>query len=287
MVIDRSGARVLVAFYKVPNFSSGLQEVRRVCLLVTCWSNQELPLIRSPSTCAQDTIRDAYHYWGFAACAYGWMLLNGLFFSDKDTSILHGLYVGDDKNLTVLCDHTGIKPDDVLDACWTSSDYHPGHYVAVDHSTEAIVVVCLVLISESARRRAANAHLHAQGIRGTFHLKDALTDLVAHSTPIFVCCTTGNPPPPRLCVDYEPVALGCTERSAVPHGTRWNTEMCQTQNQAPSSNLDGGYQSMLRTSPVPCPQFEAVQLIDQCHARNTPTINWFSPATRSVRGRLH
>jgi hypothetical protein len=102
----------------------------------------------------------------------------------------------------------------------------------------------------SARRRAANAHLHAQGIRGTFHLKDALTDLVAHSTPIFVCCTTGNPPPPRLCVNYEPVALGCTERSAVPHGTRWNTEMCQTQNQAPSSNLDGGYQSMLRTCAV-------------------------------------
>jgi hypothetical protein len=40
---------------------------------------------------------------------------------------------------------------------WTSSGFHPAHYLAVDHRSESIVLA----------------------IRGTFHIKDALTDLVA------------------------------------------------------------------------------------------------------------
>lgn len=48
---------------------------------------------------------------------------------------------------------------------WTSADFHPAHYIAVDHCTEAVVLA----------------------IRGTFHIKDALTDLIAISVPFQVC----------------------------------------------------------------------------------------------------
>ena len=44
-------------------------------------------------------------------------------------------------------------------AKWTSSDFHPAHFIAVDHRSESVVFA----------------------IRGTFHLKDALTDLIARS----------------------------------------------------------------------------------------------------------
>ena len=117
-------------------------------------------------------MREAYHYWGFAACAYGWMLLNALFFTDKDTSILHGLVVGDDKNLTVLCDHCSIKPEDVIDVCWTSSDYNPGHYLAIDHATEAVVVVrsSSIAIVISRHLTSSLSHLSTWYTGDSWHL---------------------------------------------------------------------------------------------------------------------
>merc|ERR1712137_224646 len=66
---------------------------------------------------------------------------------------------GDDQNNLCVCEHTGILPEDIVAAKWTSSDFHPAHFVAVDHRSESIIFA----------------------IRGTFHLKDALTDLIARS----------------------------------------------------------------------------------------------------------
>ena len=48
--------------------------------------------------------------------------------------------------------------------CWNSTDFEPGHYIAIDRCSESIIVA----------------------FRGTFHIKDALSDLVATSVPFMV-----------------------------------------------------------------------------------------------------
>eukprot|EP00012_Vannella_robusta_P001346 CAMPEP_0206184206 /NCGR_PEP_ID=MMETSP0166-20121206/1085_1 /ASSEMBLY_ACC=CAM_ASM_000260 /TAXON_ID=95228 /ORGANISM="Vannella robusta, Strain DIVA3 518/3/11/1/6" /LENGTH=220 /DNA_ID=CAMNT_0053599187 /DNA_START=119 /DNA_END=778 /DNA_ORIENTATION=+ len=68
---------------------------------------------------------------------------------------------GDMMNNKALCDHTGIAEEDIITTKWTSSDYHPAHYIALDHSTKSIIIA----------------------IRGSFHVKDALVDLVAAASP--------------------------------------------------------------------------------------------------------
>lgn len=64
-------------------------------------------------------------------------------------------------NIAALCEHCNVKEEDVLVAKWTSTPFDPGHYVVLDHNTKSIVFA----------------------VRGTFHLRDCLTDLVAHHTP--------------------------------------------------------------------------------------------------------
>jgi hypothetical protein len=79
--------------------------------------------------------------------------------------------------MKVLLEHTGIKPEDIVCTKWSSGHFYPGiinsnahglwvtgHYVVLDHSTKAIVVA----------------------IRGTFHVKDCLTDLIASYEPFLV-----------------------------------------------------------------------------------------------------
>jgi len=101
------------------------------------------------------------HYFKFSASAYGWKMLNPLMFSDKKGAVLlKGFSYGDSENNKALCEHTGIAPEDIIATKWTSSDYHPAHFIAVDHSTNAVVL----------------------SIRGTFHVKDAMADLVANPT---------------------------------------------------------------------------------------------------------
>ena len=64
-------------------------------------------------------------------------------------------------NEQALCEHTGVAQEDIVLAKWTSSDYNPAHYMCIDHSTQSIIIA----------------------IRGSFHIKDALIDLIACATP--------------------------------------------------------------------------------------------------------
>lgn len=107
-------------------------------------------------------MKNSVHYFKFAAAAYGWKMLNPLMFSDKRASVLaQGFAKGDAINDAALCQHCGVEPSDIIATKWTSSDYQPAHFIAIDHATRAIVL----------------------SIRGTFHVKDALTDLVASASP--------------------------------------------------------------------------------------------------------
>ena len=78
-----------------------------------CWSNYCSKRSR-PFTPFQDTLRNAFYYWRFAACAYGWKLLNGFFFQDKERNLLLGLVQGDNKNMTVLCEHCELEQSDIV-----------------------------------------------------------------------------------------------------------------------------------------------------------------------------
>lgn len=109
-----------------------------------------------------NVIDDTIHYFKFSCAAYGWKMLNPLMFADKRKAVLlHGFVNGDIMNNKALCEHTGIHEDDIIATKWTSSDYHPAHYIALDHSTNSIVIA----------------------IRGSFHVKDALVDLIAAASP--------------------------------------------------------------------------------------------------------
>lgn len=110
---------------------------------------------------SDETVTAISHYFRFSASAYGWKMLNPLMFSNKKGAVLlKGAAYGDSENNKSLCEHTGIAPEDIIATKWTSSDYHPAHFIAVDHSTSAVVL----------------------SIRGTFHVKDAMADLVANAT---------------------------------------------------------------------------------------------------------
>eukprot|EP00727_Mastigamoeba_balamuthi_P010834 m51a1_g6373 hypothetical protein (696) ;mRNA; f:131948-134394 len=99
------------------------------------------------------------------ACAvFGWKLLNGFVahLIEEDTappaSTLAPLFKPSERvNMEALLRHTGMGAADVLDVCWVSEPFSPGHYVAVDRALGAAVVA----------------------FRGTWGLHDSLTDLVA------------------------------------------------------------------------------------------------------------
>jgi len=93
----------------------------------------------------------------FASACYGWKFIYGLAMKQpkKFLSSLVGA-----ANISALCDHTGIAEQDVVCGRWTSSMYDGGHFVAIAHAREKIVVA----------------------FRGTYHIRDALLDLVATNT---------------------------------------------------------------------------------------------------------
>lgn len=113
---------------------------------------------------------EAACYWSrFAAAAYGWKLLYGFrqlrkAHASGDPRLIGVTAFGkkfqetDAENERILCMHSGLDSKDILDMKWTSETaFDTGHYVALAHEKKAIVV----------------------GIRGTFHARDALTDLCA------------------------------------------------------------------------------------------------------------
>jgi len=105
-------------------------------------------------------IDNGRHYLKFASATYGWKLVYGMLYPSKVKNIASSV-VGSKSNLKALCHHTGISPNDVVLAKFTSSHFHPGHFVALDHERRAVVLA----------------------IRGTFSALDAITDLVATPAP--------------------------------------------------------------------------------------------------------
>jgi len=61
---------------------------------------------------------------------------------------------------------TGIKEEDIVLTKWRSGHFAPGHFIVIDHSEKAVILT----------------------IRGTFHAKDCLTDLVANYEPFLGGC---------------------------------------------------------------------------------------------------
>ena len=65
----------------------------------------------------ETTIRESYHYFKFSAVAYGWKLMNGLMFDNKEHMIMRGFLTGDQQNNFCICEHTGISLDDIVCIC--------------------------------------------------------------------------------------------------------------------------------------------------------------------------
>ena len=59
-------------------------------------------------------IRNAAYFFKFAAAAYGWKLLNGYLFDQKEHLIVRGLLSGDEQNNVCVCEHTGISREDIV-----------------------------------------------------------------------------------------------------------------------------------------------------------------------------
>eukprot|EP01112_Ceratiomyxa_fruticulosa_P023934 TRINITY_DN940_c0_g1_i1.p1 TRINITY_DN940_c0_g1~~TRINITY_DN940_c0_g1_i1.p1 ORF type:complete len:538 (-),score=105.77 TRINITY_DN940_c0_g1_i1:125-1738(-) len=105
-------------------------------------------------------IDNGRHYLKFADACYGWKLVYGMLYPSKVKNIASSV-VGSKSNIKALCHHTGISPNDVVLTKFSSSHFHPGHFIALDHQRCAVVLA----------------------IRGTFSALDAITDLVATPTP--------------------------------------------------------------------------------------------------------
>eukprot|EP01105_Mastigella_eilhardi_P027878 TRINITY_DN8842_c0_g1_i3.p1 TRINITY_DN8842_c0_g1~~TRINITY_DN8842_c0_g1_i3.p1 ORF type:complete len:245 (+),score=48.63 TRINITY_DN8842_c0_g1_i3:158-892(+) len=95
----------------------------------------------------------------YACAAYGWQL-SALMAASSTLSTVTRNTDEANRRAFELC--TGIPAKSIVCCCWDSHLFNPGHYIAVDDKRKAIVVA----------------------IRGTFHTRDALTDLVAMARPL-------------------------------------------------------------------------------------------------------
>ncbi|KYQ90932.1 hypothetical protein DLAC_07808 [Tieghemostelium lacteum] len=105
----------------------------------------------------KEFIKTASYYMRFASATFGWKYINGYLYSSSAKGLFKGVTGGDSLNNDLVAEYTGIAREDIILAKWTSSNFDPGHYIAYDHKNKAIVLA----------------------IRGTFHARDILTDLVA------------------------------------------------------------------------------------------------------------
>jgi len=101
------------------------------------------------------------HYMKYACSAYGWKLVYGYQWKKATKGLLEGFKHKDSVNIKILQELTGISENDVVCTQWKSGHFCPGHFIAVDHAHKSVVL----------------------SIRGTFHAKDALTDLLAKYDP--------------------------------------------------------------------------------------------------------
>jgi hypothetical protein len=108
------------------------------------------------------TVETINHYAKYAISIFGWALqeLRRLDASlSSARGIFDGFWSGDKLDRQIICKHTGIEDKDVIYVSLKSEYFRPGYFIAVDHVHKAIV--CCV--------------------RGTFAIRDALTDLVAQT----------------------------------------------------------------------------------------------------------
>ncbi|KYQ93248.1 hypothetical protein DLAC_11642 [Tieghemostelium lacteum] len=105
-------------------------------------------------------ISTAERYMKFASATFGWKFING-YMGASAKGIVKGVTGGDQLNNDLLAEYTGIQREDIILTKWTSSNFDPGHYIAYDHARNSIVLA----------------------IRGTFHARDVLSDLVAKEAP--------------------------------------------------------------------------------------------------------
>jgi len=103
-------------------------------------------------------VDNAKYFYRFAYGAYGWKAL----YSKRRGAKRHmqGLAIKAAQgfhmaNMNALFKHTGLTAEDVVDVQWKSDKFSPGHYIALDHRTQNIIVA----------------------IRGTSHMHDFLVDL--------------------------------------------------------------------------------------------------------------
>jgi hypothetical protein len=112
-----------------------------------------------------DTIKEANHYWKFTSASFGWQFAFGYKYEKKLSGLISGFVSKTSViNASIVCDYCGIKPEDILLACWESQLLTPGYFLALDHSKFSIVVC----------------------IRGSFQIKDAIPDLIAHKVEFMV-----------------------------------------------------------------------------------------------------
>jgi hypothetical protein len=104
-----------------------------------------------------------YHYWRHSCAVFGWMLLNKWVFQHyNNTPDFEGsLTDSEAANIEALLDHVNLERSDLICFQFQSALYDPGHFVALDHAEESIVV----------------------SIRGSFSVRDCLTDFVANAVP--------------------------------------------------------------------------------------------------------
>ncbi|KAH3743365.1 G-protein-coupled receptor family 3 protein 5 [Pelomyxa schiedti] len=111
-----------------------------------------------------------------ASGSYGWKLMGGFMTNFVEgtkvpASTIAPLLANNKKaNLDALRKHTGLLPSDIYSQQWESTRFSPGHYCAVDHERQCIVV----------------------SIRGTWGLHDTVSDLVAENEPFEFFGRKGN-----------------------------------------------------------------------------------------------
>ena len=106
-------------------------------------------------------VENVHHWCLFAVSIFGWALKEFETLGFKISSakaIAKGFSENTNLDRKIVCDVTGIKEQDLITSCFVSHLYRPGYFIAIDHSTKTIVIA----------------------VRGTFHVRDALTDLIAH-----------------------------------------------------------------------------------------------------------
>lgn len=110
---------------------------------------------RSPLSLTE--MRDIQHFLHFSTSTYGWHYVGVWLGAMQPLQVLQAMSSADG-NLHAVAAQTKINPkEDVLFYQFESKLYKPAHLMAVDHRTRSVVLA----------------------IRGSFELKDALTDVVA------------------------------------------------------------------------------------------------------------